>query len=534
MGRQLAILVAALLVLAACGSDSDPGGTGGSGAGGGGGDPWLVETESGPVQGTAIGTARAFLGIPYAAPPIDALRFKSPQPVEPWTEPLDGSEVGPACAQVSLLNGEVVSNTVEDCLTLNVWTPDASSSDPRPVLVWIHGGGFEGGSGHGDGATTGEHLAPAADAVVVTVNYRLGPFGFLAHPALTSEDPARSTSGNYGLEDQRFALQWVQANVAAFGGDPNNVTVFGESAGGISLCLHLVSPESAGLLHQAVIQSGPCDIRVTTLNAAEQQGDELASAVDCDTATDVPACLRDKSATEILEALPGKAGLMFGEGADWGPNVDGVVLLDTAGNLLEAGTYQDVPVVLGSTRDEGTLFVALAGLTDITETEYEDRVMAFAAEHGGDGTAALARYPASAYDSPAAALSALLGHSVFSCPTRRAARALAGHGTPTYLYQFTHAIPFGVAGDLGAFHSSELGFIFGASQFGSLTPEEQPLYETMQGYWSQLAATGDPNGGTAPSWTAYDEAADNHLELDLTITERAGLLSDECDFWDEQ
>ncbi len=484
------------------------------------------------MQGTIIGQARAFLGIPYAAPPVGPLRFKAPQPPEPWSEPLDGSEVGPNCAQVSLLNGEVLTDTVEDCLTLNVWTPDPIPSEPLPVMVWIHGGGFEGGSGHGDGIYTGEHLAPAANALVVTINYRLGPFGFLAHQALTAEDPARATSGNYGMEDQRFALQWVQANVAAFGGDPGNVTVFGESAGGISVCIHLVSPESAGLFHQAIIQSGPCDALVTPLPVAEQQGDDLAAAVDCGTASDVPGCLREKSVTEVLEALPGKAGLLFGDGANWGPNVDGVVLQDSGSALLEAGSFEDVPVLLGSNGDEGTLFVALAGLTDITETQYDDAVMAWAAGYGADGGPLLAQYPAAAYDSPAAALSALIGHSMFNCPTRRAARAIASHGTATYLYHFTHAINFSVMGDLGAFHASELGFVFGESQFGSLTDEERPLSEATMSYWGQLAATGDPNSGATPSWTPYATSTDSHLELDLTITEQNGLLSQECDFWD--
>ena len=436
MRTQGLVVLAVVLALVGCGSDDDPAGTGGSGGsvgggGSGGGDPLLAQTESGPVQGTVIGQARAFLGIPYAAPPVDELRFKSPQPADPWTEAHDGSEVGPECAQLSLLNGEVVADSVEDCLTLNVWTPTTEATEPWPVMVWIHGGGFEGGSSHLDGAYTGEHLAPAAHAVVVTVNYRLGPFGFLAHEALTGEDSARPTSGNYGLEDQRLALQWVQANVAAFGGDADNVTVFGESAGGISVCLHLVSPESDGLLDRAIIQSGPCDVRVTTLAAAEQQGAELATNLGCDTAADIPTCLRDKTTTEILEALPGKVGLLFGEGADWGPNVDGVVLLQPAGAALASGSYQDVPVILGSTRDEGTLFVALAGLTEITETEYEDLAMAWAADHGGDGGALLAQYPASAYDNPGAALSALIGHGVFSCPTRRAAWPWARSTSPS-------------------------------------------------------------------------------------------------------
>jgi para-nitrobenzyl esterase len=527
MRPPILLLGATLVAIAACNADSET-----AGAGGTGGDGRLVETEAGPVLGTIIGQSRAFLGIPYAAPPVGPLRFKAPQSPEPWSEPLDGSEVGPDCAQVSLLNGEVLTDTVEDCLTVNVWTPHPIPSEPLPVMVWIHGGGFEGGSGHGDGAYTGEHLAPAAEAVVVTVNYRLGPFGFLAHATLTAEDPARASSGNYGIEDQRFALEWVQANAAAFGGDPGNVTLFGESAGGISACIHLVSPESAGLLHRGVLQSGPCDALVTPLATAEQQGHELATVLNCDTASDVPACLRDKGVTEILEALPGKEGLLFGDGANWGPNVDGLVLPDAGSALLEAGSFQDVPVLLGSTGDEGTLFVALAGLTEITESQYSDTVMAWAAGHGADGSALLTQYPASAYDSPSAALSALIGHSVFNCPTRRAARAIASHGRATYLYQFTHAISFGVMGNLGAFHSSELGFLFGASQYGALTEAERPLSQAMMSYWSHLSATGDPNGGATPSWTPYASATDNHLELDLAISEKSGLLQEQCDFWD--
>ncbi|MBP6729758.1 MAG: carboxylesterase family protein, partial [Microthrixaceae bacterium] len=242
--------VGCLLSVLGCG---DAGG--GAGGGGGAGPVLDVTIDSGPIEGKLVGSTRAFLGIPYAAAPVGDLRFRSPQPVEPWTDTRAYTEVGPGCPQSPVF----VTTVSEDCLTLNVWTPAAPSSAALPVMVFLHGGAFVGGSG-GQINYDGQRLSESGRVIVVTINYRLGPLGFLSHPALAAEDPAHATSGMYGLEDQTAALAWVKANAAAFGGDPGNVTIFGESAGGISACLHLVMPASAGLFDRAIIESGPCDL----------------------------------------------------------------------------------------------------------------------------------------------------------------------------------------------------------------------------------------------------------------------------------
>ena len=251
LSRGLAI---SLLVAAGCGgntatttSTGSPTGTGGSGTGGagtggaGGADPDVVKTDKGPVKGAVLGKTRVFFGIPYAAPPVGPLRWKPPQPAAAWTATRDGTVQGAYCPQLSAISPTPMTGTSEDCLTVNVWTPATKPSAAAPVMVWIHGGGFVLGSG-AEATYDGHALSEATGAVIITINYRLGPLGWLAHSALQAEDAAHPSSGMYGFEDQRAALAWAKANAAAFGGDPANVTVFGESAGGLSTCLHVLSP----------------------------------------------------------------------------------------------------------------------------------------------------------------------------------------------------------------------------------------------------------------------------------------------------
>jgi hypothetical protein len=320
------------------------------------------------------------------------------------------------CPQLSPLNGGFVGGSDEDCLTLNVWSPAEPSETARPVMVWIHGGGFVLGSG-GDAAYDGQALSEATGHVVVTLNYRLGPLGFLAHPDLKAEDPAHPSSGNYGLEDQRAALEWVQANIAGFGGDPGSVTIFGESAGGASVCHHLVSPGSAGLFHAAVLQSGPCDLVVEEAEAFAS-ADALAVAVACD-ADDPLACLRDASPAELLTALPAPSFGVGTAGTSWYPVIDGEVLPSRPSDMLEAGDAVSVPVILGSNADEATMFFQLGGST----VEDEAGFLALAEQAApGEGDAILAQYPVADYGSYQTAAVAAFSDAGFICPTRRAAR----------------------------------------------------------------------------------------------------------------
>lgn len=510
------------------------GGAGGSATGGGGSDSasLLVDTDKGPVQGALHETTRAFLGIPYAAPPVGDLRWRAPSPAAAWTDPLDATKKGAPCAQNGLLGGGFDAKSKEDCLFVNVWTPSKPASDKLPVLVWIHGGAFELGSGS-DKDYDGQVLSQTTGAVVVNMNYRLGPLGFLGLDALAAESDSEGSTGTYGLQDQRAALAWVKANIAAFGGDPGKVMLFGESAGGISTCMHLVSPASEGLFQSAVIESGPCD-NATTLEEANTQGAAFITALGCDGEADVPACLRSKPVEEVLAALPTSPDFFFGDQASWFPVVDGVTLPKTPGELLAAGQFSKVPVILGSNGDEGSIFIYLAGDAAKVETdaEFEAFVEGLLPGHGAD---IVANYPSADYGSPQAAATAALGDAVFVCAARRTARALSAAGVDTFLYHFTFKPGSTLLGDLGSFHSAEVKYVFGnPTQLlpGALSEEETTLSESIMGYWSRHADKGDPNGEGALEWPSYSAATDQSLHLDTTLSTETGLKKDLCDFWD--
>lgn len=543
---SLSLAVLSGLLAAACdsptpvpnngGSGGTGGGTGGSGAaagngGAGGGEsaPVVIDTDKGAVEGFVDGSTRHFFGVPYAAPPVGDLRWKPPAEHEGWSETLESFKKGRGCPQNNPLNGNFDASSGEDCLTLNIWAPEKPKSGSLPVMVWIHGGAFVLGSGS-EAAYDGRNFSEATGAIVVGINYRLGPLGFLALPELKSEDGGHPSSGNYGIEDQRAALEWVKANIAKFGGDPGNVTIFGESAGGISSCLHLVSPQSKGLFHRAILQSGPCDT-ATDETDAMTQGATFVEKLGCAAEPDVLACLRGKPTEEVMAALPASTDFLGGE-TRWFPVLDGHVIPEAASSVFASGDFEKVPVILGSNADEGTLFLQLAGVTIPDEATFEALAEQLAPGKGAD---VVARYPSATYGSAQAAATKAIGDAAFVCPTRRAVRALSAAGVDTYLYHFTYAPPGSLFGDLGAFHSAEVKFVFGNP--GQLLPkapneEELPMSQAMMGYWSRLGASGDPNGGDAFVWPKYDAATDENIVLDLTISKQSGLKKDLCDFWD--
>ncbi|MEZ4307004.1 MAG: carboxylesterase/lipase family protein [Polyangiaceae bacterium] len=474
-------------------------------------------------------STRAFLGIPFAEPPTGDLRWKPPVPHAAWTDTLPANKKGRACTQANALTGKLDGASGEDCLFLNVWAPEKPSSSALPVLVWIHGGAFVLGSGS-DAAYDGKAFSEATGTVVVSINYRLGPLGFLALPELKGEDSAHPTSGNYGLLDQRLALSWVKANIAAFGGDAGNVTIFGESAGGISTCLHMLSPGSKGLFDRAILESGPCDA-VDPEEQAMAQGATFVSALGCDAGGDVLACLRDKPVEEVMAALPTSSDFLNSD-VSWFPIADGLEIPAPPGELLAAGKFEKVPVILGTNADEATLFFTLANTVVADENELLALSEAMVPGHGEE---IVALYPPAEYGSAQESALAAVADAGFVCPTRRAARAFSGAGMPTYLYQFTHAPEGALLGGLGAFHSAEIAFVLGNP--GQLTPkplsdEEIPLSQAIMGYWSRHADKGDPNGDGAPEWPAFSAAGDENIVLDLTISKQTGLRKQECDFWD--
>jgi para-nitrobenzyl esterase len=498
-------------------------------------DALLVTTDLGTLRGKLHDGVRSFLGIPYAAPPVGELRWRPPVPHPGWTGVRAATGAGNICTQI--IPVVKIPTGGEDCLFLNVHTPDPPPQEPAPVMVWIHGGGFTSGDGlQFGGGTDGSVIVRKSGLVVVSLNYRLGQFGFLAHAALSSEDSEHPSSSNYGIEDQIAALEWVQRNIAAFGGDPNNVTIFGESAGGWSVCAHLASPRSAGLFHRAIVESGICLMPQSSLAGAEAQGEVFAARLGCDGAEDVLACMRSKSANEVRTALPADPTFAFSEGefGSWFPVMDGNLFTEQMADSFVAGRFNQVPVMVGSNRDEGTMFVMMshniAG-RPLTPEDYPERLR-YLLRDDELVSAVEARYSLDLYPGPFEALSEAFGDGFLACPTIDTASLLAAH-VPAYLYQFefpdaAFALPATV--ELGAFHSAEIQYVFGIPTKPPFTTDDVVLSEQLMGFWTRFARTGDPNGGEAPAWPRLDEA-DQHLVLDRTIAVGSHAKAEACSFW---
>ena len=381
----------------------------------------LVTTTGGDVQGLDNGVSCSFLGIPFAAPPIGDLRWRPPQPAPSWAPAtLTVTTAVAMCPQVNPAGSTTVVG-IEDCLKVNVWTPDPAPASPVPVIVWIHTGAFQAAS-RNLADSNPQKLVERTGAIVVAANYRIGPLGFMGHPALTGEDPGYRSSGNYGFLDQRAALAWVRDNIAAFGGDPGNVTIDGQSAGGHSVSLHVVSPGSAGYFHRAIMQSGYASTRWRTRADAETLGTDFAAVVGCTDPAQVLACMRSKTRNEVLLAF-GNGQQEFAETGrvPWGPVVDGLDIPDQPRRMYEAGDFNHVPLIIGATRDEGWIYVDRSFPAGLTEEQYEAAVVT---EFGAaDAPAILAQYPASDFPTPKLALSQLTGDVEAVCEARRACTA---------------------------------------------------------------------------------------------------------------
>jgi para-nitrobenzyl esterase len=484
----------------------------------------LIHLADGDVQGHLSGGAREFLGIPFAAPPVGPLRWRPPQSAIPWQNVLQASAFSPPCAQPSSLQS--TPSESEDCLYLNVWTPNPAPKKPRPVMVWFHGGANETGSasdvvpfpgipGH---IYDGHVLVEQQDVIVVTVQYRLGVLGFFGHPALAREDPSRPHAGNQGLLDQQAALEWVRANIAAFGGNPKNVTIFGESAGSVDVCFQMVSPGSRKLFHRAISESGGCTTRQPTASEGGATAEAFSAAVGCGDAADELACLRQLSPTTLLASM----------GAfTFDPLVDGDFLPAQARTLFDDRKFARVPYILGSNTDEGTiLFITTPPVT--TEAEY---LAALQTRYGSHAADVAALYPASSFPTPQDALERVVGDSGLVCGTYDTARRAAAGGAKTYLYNFSRALPIPVlqALGLGAFHGVEMAYVFGI--ISPPTPDDAALGETVRDYWAKFARTGNPNHRGAVKWPRYKDATDRRFDIDLEPTVVSGFRRAECEFW---
>lgn len=505
-----------------------------------------VMTDAGLVQGVpAPDGGVAYKGVPFAAPPVGALRWKSPAPVAPWPGVRAATQPGHACKQDGSRPPAGVPDSSEDCLYLNIHVPPVlQEGSPVPVMVWLHGGSFINGAGaQYDGAA----LAATANAIVVTVNYRLGVFGMLALDALSSEDPA----GNHGLQDQQAALRWVQRNIGRFGGDPSRVTLFGQSAGGMSVCQQLVSPAAAGLFQRAVIQSGPCTGGTATREKAVATGNAIAQRLGCPAGPSQLACLRAKTADEVLAAAPAIDFNDLRTLLALSPWVDGVVLPAMPKELVKQGRFSRVPVLIGHTREEGRLFIALAfdlrRRAPMTQADYEAMLAGLA---GNETVASLlkAAYPAERLGSPNLAASALLTDAMFACATQWSARQLSRH-VPVYAYEFQEpGVPKLVPDpfmDWGAYHASELPFLF-LSRIATTPPSQDPhdvstpaqldLGLQMAMYWGHFATSGNPNGWNVLKWPRFDAllASTQQLTTPKVSTNQLGGIHQkhQCLLWD--
>ena len=493
--------------------------------------------ERTPQAGPDRGAACVYLGIPYAAPPVGQLRWKPPQPAPPWAPAILSATASRQCPQISAPSvpaGVVAGN--EDCLLLNVWAPRRPSTTRLPVLVWFHTGAFQAASAV-NAASIGERFAQDRNVIIVAPNYRLGPFGFLAHSALTLEDSARRTSGNYGLLDQRAALVWVRDHITAFGGDPNNVTIAGTSAGSHSVSFHVVSPGSAGLFHRAIMQSGSASWRWPDAAEGEAQGMRFSQALGCaDVGT--AACLRAKTADDVLRALPiDQQKVVEPSAVSWGPIIDRVEVPDQPRDLYRLGRFTKVPIIIGTNGDEGWTFVDRSFPAGLDVPGYENVVRN---EFGAIASVVLRRYPASAFPSPKDALSQLTGDAEFVCEARRVARLVSRARVPVWVYSFAYTIDAVTPGR--AVHGLEPNLLFG-NNFGApsnhvLTSSDLRLFQTMSGYWSRFAERGTPDSSDAVQWPmfafrGYPLVSERYLVLDDTVAQVERLNDRRCDFWEQ-
>jgi para-nitrobenzyl esterase len=495
-------------------------------------DVCVASTPSGRLRGVQQGAACAYLGVPYATPPVGNLRWKPPQPRAPWAPSvLDAVSPPPACAQVTLPPGAPVGALAgnEDCLMLNIWAPAQPRRARMPVIVWLHPGSFYAASAN-LAAANGARFAQEENVIIVAPNYRLGPFGFLAHGALTVEDPAYRSSGNYGLLDQRAALVWVRDHIAAFGGDPRNVTIAGTSAGGHSVSLHLLSPGSAGLFHRAIMQSGSAASRWLDAAEAEAQGDQFARALGCPDVRSAVACLRSKTRDEVLRALPIDLQ-KFVEAGQWTPVVDGLEIPDQPRELYRRGQFNRVPLIIGVQRDEGWVFVDRSFPGGLSASDYASAVIG---EFGFDGLAILERYPAAQYPTPKDALARLTGDAEYVCEARLVAFLVEKTGTPVYLYSFEHSVA--TLSEGRSIHGIETNFLFG-NNFGApsnhvLNAADQALFSAMGEYWARFAATGNPNAGSDTQWPGFTRSSAQYLVLDTSSGPSSHLREEYCNFWE--
>ncbi len=468
----------------------------------------------------------AVQGVPFAAPPVGNLRWKPPEPVSSWTGIRDASSPGPMCPQVGRGN----QPQSEDCLFLNVWTP-VKTSEPLPVMVWIHGGGYRLGAGSG---TDGAPLA-SRGVVLVSINYRLNVFGFLAHPALSAESE-HNASGNYGLMDMVSALGWVQDNIASFGGDPDRVTIFGESAGGGSVMSLMVVPQATGLFHRAIAQSTyvPGWARGLTdappgWEPAEDQGQWIAENLNA-TGAAASEAMRSASTEQIMEAARVGSGSVFTRTPPiWAPNIDGWYIPDDPLLMHDSGKQHDVPLIAGMTGNEGSLFRNRLEINDVAAFKSHIET-----HYASVGDQALDFYDVSSSDELNAGIDHLIHDMIFAGPVRSQVSNHSQKTNKAWLYSFSRIPPTEGGTNWGAHHAAELPYVFGTmSPPTPWTDIDRHVSNTIMSYWTQFAASGDPNSPGLPEWPPFESKTDQFLTLDAAIAVGTGLHRDGAELFSQ-
>jgi para-nitrobenzyl esterase len=477
-----------------------------------------VETANGQVEGTSSADAkvRIFKGIPFAAPPVGDLRWKAPQPPANWSGVRKATQFGARCMQARIYSDMVFrdSGPSEDCLYLNVWTPAAEAGAKLPVMVWIYGGGFAAGA-TSEPRQDGEHLAEKG-VIVVSANYRLGIFGFFAHKELAKES-GNDSAGNYGLLDQVAALEWVHKNIGAFGGDPGNVTIFGESAGSFSVSALMASPLTQGLFQRAIGESGAFfgrTLQAKTVKQSEEADEKFAKTIGAPTLT----ALRAKSASDLLQAARREKELRFV------PNIDGYFLPEDVYSIYAAGKQRHVPLLAGWNADEGS-YKSIFEKESPTLQNYVARIHAL---YGDNAGAILKAYEASNDVQAKRAAQDLAGDRFIGYSTWKWIEMQNATGdSPVYRYRFEDAPPPDPAdpesASNGAYHSAEIEFVFGAlaSKHLPWRAEDRKLSDIMSTYWSNFAKNGNPNGNDLAQWPVYTKDSGYHI-MHLVAEPHAG------------
>eukprot|EP00038_Savillea_parva_P017986 m.22098 g.22098 ORF g.22098 m.22098 type:complete len:555 (+) comp3954_c0_seq1:100-1764(+) len=503
------------------------------------GDCSSLVLESGTIHGVARDSVTHFLGVPYAKPPLGDLRWEPPQPAEPWTGVRNATAYSKACMQSDNVYDKIAGGVSEDCLYLNMWVPSAAgSAGPAqyPIMIFFHGGSYITGSAMIPVYNGKADVKAFKDVILIAANYRLGLMGYLGSDQLRASD---NSTGCFGLQDQRRVMQWAHDNAAAFHGDPNRITIFGESAGAGSVSNHLVAPKSAGLFHGAIMESGPVVAQwvAQPMEVAEHQFATLAASVGC-TGPGAATCLRGVNASVLEAHKPScKSALL-----DWAPTVDGVELTAHPRDLLAKGLAHDVPVILGTNRNEGTEFV------DMSQTANDSLyALTIESEFGSAlGSQILQQYPTSRYEATKGgtaawwALTDVWGDVAMTCAAHDTVRQLAstpGRNSSVFLYAFQHELDVLSALDyvqknhaFGCCHASELPLVFHIDEM--LIGPEKDMSEQVVKFWETFASTGSP--GT--SWPAWQPSQPTALVWDVvdhkaSFVPSISIKASDCNFW---